>query len=833
MTHHDAVAATCTEGGSTEYWTCGNACCEGKYFLDSEGKTSQDTLPATNALGHEMTHHEAVPATCDETGVAEYWTCGRACCEGKYFLDSEGKTSQDTLPATNALGHEMTHHEAVPATCDETGVAEYWTCGRACCAGKYFLDSEGKTAQDTLPVTDATGHELTRHEAKAATCTEAGNAEYWTCSHAGCAGVYYLDSAAKTSQSTVPTTAALGHSMTHHDAVAATCTEGGNAEYWTCGNACCAGKYFLDSEGKTSQDTLPTTAALGHNMTHHDAVAATCTEGGNAEYWTCGNACCAGKYFLDSEGKTAQETVPTTDATGHNMTHHDAVAATCTEDGTQEYWTCGNACCKGNYYLDEAGSKVQYAVPKAKALGHDYDADGKCSRCDAVSKSVTLEYASVQQDNEIILICENAAVLGSLSDRYGYSDKIAADEGVSALDVLIYLHEQAFGSDFTKETAQSYLKVSSSGWMTLAFGEDASSTGFTINSLVPLSDQKYGLSYIGYMINEAPVADGDRFSFFPYRDEYYDDQAVWFEQNGAIITSISGYAGAEVELTARRYGLMSGGFMYRTLEELAQSAFANPLASAELYWIDAETHETVGTAVATKDDGTAVIRLPGDSGSYYLSARVTAENVSAVAHPLLPVTVTPQPVKPVETPVTVVTKPAASLPQQTVERKGYADVPADAWYADAVQYVTDQGVMGAAANSASGSLFAPDKQLTRAMLWTILARMDGVDTSGGSTWMEKGRAWAMAKVISDGTNPDGAVTREQLAAMLWRFAGEPSTNGSLDRFSDAAQVSAYARTAMTWAVEQGIVTGSNGGLNPKGTATRAQVAAMLMRYLER
>ena len=92
--------------------------------------------------------------------------------------------------------------------------------------------------------------------------------------------------------------------------------------------------------------------------------------------------------------------------------------------------------------------------------------------------------------------------------------------------------------------------------------------------------------------------------------------------------------------------------------------------------------------------------------------------------------------------------------------------------------------------------------------------------------------WAKANGVSDGTNPEVNITREQLVTMLYRYAGSPAASGSLDNFSDASTVSSYAVNAMQWAVANGIVNGSNGKLNPKNDATRAEVAAILMRFCE-
>ena len=161
-------------------------------------------------------------------------------------------------------------------------------------------------------------------------------------------------------------------------------------------------------------------------------------------------------------------------------------------------------------------------------------------------------------------------------------------------------------------------------------------------------------------------------------------------------------------------------------------------------------------------------------------------------------------------------------------KNGFDDVASSDWFADAVKYVSDKGLM-----SGTGSdKFAPSATTTRAMLMTVLARYAGEDTTGGATWYEKGMNWAKAKGVSDGTNPNANITREQLVTMMYRYAGSPKADGKLDSFSDAASVSTYAADAMQWAVANGIVNGSNGKLNPQNNATRAEVAAILMRFCE-
>ena len=159
----------------------------------------------------------------------------------------------------------------------------------------------------------------------------------------------------------------------------------------------------------------------------------------------------------------------------------------------------------------------------------------------------------------------------------------------------------------------------------------------------------------------------------------------------------------------------------------------------------------------------------------------------------------------------------------------FYDVDVNAWYYDAVCYVYYADLM----DGVDTHEFAPEATLTRAMVWTILARMEGVDTTGGATWYAKAQEWATAKGISDGENPNAAITREQFVTMLYRLAGEPAVSGSVTA-PDAANVSSWAADAMTWAVNVGLVEGDeNGNVNPTANANRAEAAALIMRFIEK
>ena len=159
----------------------------------------------------------------------------------------------------------------------------------------------------------------------------------------------------------------------------------------------------------------------------------------------------------------------------------------------------------------------------------------------------------------------------------------------------------------------------------------------------------------------------------------------------------------------------------------------------------------------------------------------------------------------------------------------FIDVTSADWFYSDVKYAYENGLM----TGTSGTAFSPGAPVTRGMVMTILARREGIRTDRYTPWYAAGCEWAKANGISDGSNPEAPVTREQLAAMLYRYAalkGRDLTAGENLNFTDASDVSAYALPALQWATGEKILTGSNGALNPQAPATRAHLAAILHRY---
>jgi len=182
---------------------------------------------------------------------------------------------------------------------------------------------------------------------------------------------------------------------------------------------------------------------------------------------------------------------------------------------------------------------------------------------------------------------------------------------------------------------------------------------------------------------------------------------------------------------------------------------------------------------------------------------------------------------------------SVTIPVTVTEPQRYSDVSKESWYNGAVEYVSENGLM----NGYGDGRFGPDDKVTRAMAVTTLYRMEGSPSHSSDSsfpdvakdaWYYDAVQWAAGKGIVQGYDgifdPDGNITREQLAAIFYRYKGSPAASGDLSGFTDRDSVSAWAVDAMSWAVGNGIINGmGDDTLVPAGTATRAQLASILMR----
>ena len=321
-------------------------------------------------------------------------------------------------------------------------------------------------------------------------------------------------------------------------------------------------------------------------------------------------------------------------------------------------------------------------------------------------------------------------------------------------------------------------------------------------------------------------------------------EVVETKKDGTVITTTTDKSGNETKTTENPDGTSvisvtrtDGSTSATTVDEDGRSVTVAALSES------AVTQGQTGTvslpmpsvsAAADLDSAPAVtLDLPADTS---VKVEIPVENVAAgTVAVLVKADGTSEIVK---TSVTtedgvVLTLSAGETVKIMDNTKTFADVADTFWGADAVAFVSSRELF----NGTSASDFAPNTAMDRAMIVTVLARLDGVDTTAGSTWYEAGVQWAVSSGISDGSGLDQNLTREQLATMLYRYAQykgydvSVGENTNILSYSDVSSVSEYATEAMQWACGAGIIGGKDGLLDPAGNATRAEVATMLMRFV--
>ena len=320
----------------------------------------------------------------------------------------------------------------------------------------------------------------------------------------------------------------------------------------------------------------------------------------------------------------------------------------------------------------------------------------------------------------------------------------------------------------------------------------------------------------------------------------FSDDVKGFVHGGSFSSSVEEFAGTELNYEVNN----SGTFTY--YKDFA-TALANAQNGATITGINGATETTnyILTIDPANGGTKTVLTLP--SGSPYTLPTVSKSGYAFIGwacsdgktySALETVTITANTtftaswVKHPDTPYV----PEPEEPEEPeVPAFPFYDVPTSAWYYTAVKYVYDNKLM----DGVDTYVFAPNDTLTRAMVWTIIARMSGVDTTGGANWYAKAQEWVVVNGISDGENPTAAITREQLVTMLYRYAQikgydvSVGENTNILSYVDATSISEYAVAAFQWACGSGLTEGDeNGALTPLATATRAQAAAMIMRFCQ-
>ena len=857
LTKTDAKAATCTEAGNAEYWTC--SVCK-KLFSDSEGKNeitaASVVIPATghtaDATGWhgDDTDHWHVCTTCGETFDKEAHSGGHATCSKKATCEICGLEYGSTTDHDYQWQHDNTEHWKA---CKDCGAVDENTRANHTFGGwvteKDSTCTETGTQKHTCAacdysetgVIDKKAHTPEHHDRVEPTCTATGSIEYWQCSV--CSKKF--SNAACTTEVTDVTLPMAAHTLTKTDAKAATCTEAGNAEYWTC--SVCK-KLFSDSEGKNeitaASVVIPATghtpsAAWNYDGTYHWHVCTICSAELDKAEHSGGTATCSSKAVcdvckaeygtttahtfiskhddtqhwkecsicgaIDSEnpktnhtfGEWETVTDSTCTATGtkkhtctgcdysetgviekkaHTTEHHDRVDPTCTTTGSIEYWQCG-VCGK---MFSDAACTVEVTDVTLDKLPHSAGA--------AWEKDTTYHW-------HLCTSC-GSEVMDKAVHTYG--DWVTVAEATETETGLRKRTCSVCGYEQTEEI--EILRFTVTVRNGSGSGEYKSGETVTITA-----DRRSGYTFEKWTVDSGNVTlakETDSTTTFTMPAENVTVTAA-YRYNGG---SGSGSGSSSGIVIKDEKGKVLGkadpdtGIVELPITPVPAASSSRQAEELEIT-IPKNTTVKVEIPVRNVTPGTVVVIVHADGTEEIVRTSIVTKN--GVALELT----------------------GSATVKVYDNSKFFTDVPAANWASDAVAFASSRELF----NGTGANTFSPNAPMTRQMLMTVLARLDGTDTSGNA--YAKGMEWAIRNGVSNGSDPEGKITREQLATMLWRYAGSPSVSGRMTGFVDADQISGYAEDAMLWATKAGIIGGKgNGQLDPKGYATRAEVAAMLMRY---
>lgn len=329
---------------------------------------------------------------------------------------------------------------------------------------------------------------------------------------------------------------------------------------------------------------------------------------------------------------------------------------------------------------------------------------------------------------------------------------------------------------------------------------------------------------VGRYMSAQGLEDGDRIELYFTSDWTSEPGAEGWQKPGKIETIVNA-DGSVTKIETKSDGTVIETTTWRDGSTLTAETSPNGRVETVEKRADGTTVETVESA---SGGITASVSVPKSVGSTRVDIPVskpTGSMVAVIVHP----DGTEEIVKgSVVTETGVALRAEGDMRLKIIDNAKRFNDMADHWAKDAVEFASSRELFNGVGNDA----FGPDLSMTRGMVSTVLARLAGADTAGGETWYAKGTVWAVENGISDGTAPEQPVTREQLAAMLYRYAGSPAVSGELG-FDDADSISAWARDAVRWCVDNGILNGVGGNrMTPQDLARRGQVAAMLMRFLQ-
>lgn len=386
-------------------------------------------------------------------------------------------------------------------------------------------------------------------------------------------------------------------------------------------------------------------------------------------------------------------------------------------------------------------------------------------------------------------------------------------EGSTVYDVF---SDQLAKHGYTCKRRGSYIAaITSDSGVTLEEFDEGKNSGwmYRVNGVL-----------VGRYMSAQGLEDGDRIELYFTSDWTSEPGAEGWQKPGKIETIVNA-DGSVTKTETKPDGTVIETTTWRDGSTLTAETSPNGRVETVEKRADGTTVETVESV---SGEITASVSVPKSVGSTRVDIPVskpTGSMVAVIVHP----DGTEEIVKgSVVTETGIALRAEGNVRLKIIDNAKRFNDMADHWAKDAVEFASSRELFNGVGNDA----FGPDRSMTRGMVNTVLARLAGADTAGGETWYAKGTAWAVENGISDGTAPEQPVTREQLAAMLYRYAGSPAVSGELS-FDDTAVISIWAYDAVRWCVDNGILNGVGGNrMTPQDLARRGQVAAMLMRFLQ-
>lgn len=760
-------------------------------------------------------------ATCKEGATPEYWECLKC---GEYFwFDGNGKcTTSPTAPAAtgkpDATKHQLRQVEAKDATCKEQGNIAYVICDLC---GKMWRDMTLKDQLDVVntPI-DTSKHKLDKVDAKDPTCTEDGYEAYWKCSV--CGQLFSDDKGTKKIDTPVKRNK-TGHAHMLMAGNAATCTKEGWQPYYVC-KTC--QKEFKDADC-TQEITDPswkTIPKIQHQLTRTDEKPATCTENGTKAYWTC-SVC--GMKFSDQEGTKPIQSPETISALGHDLEHVAAKEPTKTATGNIEYWHC-KRCDK--YFADEACTneitKAQTVIPKLveeeeHVLTFSIGKNGKLAYADDGFEITSGRTKALKSDDKALELVatadKNHKVVWQLDNGKKHYEGSTAKITISYKDLNVKSELKVWFEEITTELDLT-IKVS---------GFDKGDIEYKYNGgkVTDLEKREKTWSlddkdeYVKFWLYPktgykavVQLNDGKKYTY-SYNESLTIDYDDLDGEDGTLYVSFVKKSSSDVDdYPTLTFDITGGkhGTVYRGTREYEDGDV-----------ISIKKNDKMTFKAKTDKGYVAVWTYKGESyvGDEY-TVKMGANDAKLY--------------------VEFMDKDDIRLTELP-----FRDVSKRDWYYDDVVYVYRKGYM----DGMSSTRFGGELNTTRGQIVTILWRLTGepratkrnpfTDVSSSQYYYDA-ISWAYDAGVVDGFDartfkPDQNVTREQLAAILYRYAKymNLSTSGSayLAKYRDADKIANWAYDAMAWANYRGLINGTSATrIDPKGYATRAQIAAILHRF---